>query len=67
MEHVRKGATKQGTIECQLNYTGEDYLILERKLCQAPFLQVISYELVSKALAKQKRGLPARQINVCKG
>lgn len=44
-------------IECQLNYSGEDDLILERKLCQAPFLQVISYKLVSKALAKQQREL----------
>lgn len=54
-------------IECQLNYTGEDYLILERKLCQASFLQVISYELFSKALANCKAAFhPAQQINVCK-
>lgn len=57
MDHIGKVATKWNIIEWQLDYTAEDYLIWKRKLSQAPFLQVMSYELVLKALAKQKKGL----------
>lgn len=49
MDHIGKGGPKWDMSDCWLNYSGEDDLVSERKLCQAPFLQVMSCKLVSAA------------------